>query len=65
MTHRLHPPTKSTLARIAGLMIRTPNDITPTLKKAFDLSGPVIVGVHVDYRDNTKLFGMVNENSIH
>ena len=27
--------------------------------------GPVIVGVHVDYRDNHKLFEMVNEYSFH
>ncbi len=48
-----------------GLMIRTPDEITPLLKRAFDLPGPVIVGVHVDYRDNVKLFEMVNEASIH
>jgi len=48
-----------------GLMIRTPDEITPVLKRAFDLPGPVIVGVHVDYRDNVKLFEMVNEASIH
>jgi acetolactate synthase I/II/III large subunit len=27
--------------------------------------GPVIVGVHVDYRDNHKLFEMVSDNSFH
>jgi acetolactate synthase I/II/III large subunit len=48
-----------------GLMIRTPDEIAPTLKKAFNLSGPVILGVHVDYRDNVKLFEMVSEDSIH
>lgn len=48
-----------------GLMIRTPDEIAPTLKKAFNLVGPVIVGVHVDYRDNVKLFEMVNEDSFH
>jgi acetolactate synthase-1/2/3 large subunit len=48
-----------------GLMIRTPDEIAPTLKKAFNLAGPVIVGVHVDYRDNVKLFEMVSEDSFH
>jgi acetolactate synthase-1/2/3 large subunit len=48
-----------------GLMIRQPDEIASTLKKAFDLPGPVIVGIHVDYRDNHKLFEMVNEDGIH
>jgi acetolactate synthase I/II/III large subunit len=48
-----------------GLMIRTPDEIGPTLKNAFSLAGPVIVGVHVDYRDNSKLFEMVREDSFH
>jgi hypothetical protein len=33
------------------------------LKKAFDTPGPVLVSIHVDYRDNHKLFEMVNEDS--
>jgi acetolactate synthase-1/2/3 large subunit len=48
-----------------GLMIRTPDEIIPVLKRAFEVAGPVIVGVHVDYRDNPKLFEMVNEAGIH
>jgi acetolactate synthase-1/2/3 large subunit len=48
-----------------GLMIRTPDEIAPTLRKAFELAGPVIVGVHVDYRDNVKLFEMVSDDSFH
>jgi acetolactate synthase-1/2/3 large subunit len=48
-----------------GLMIEKPEDIVPVLKKAFDVPGPVIVGVHVDYSDNHKLFEVVDENSIH
>ena len=47
-----------------GLMINKPDDIAPVMKKAFDTQGPAIVGVHVDYRDNHKLFEMVHENSI-
>jgi len=35
------------------------------MKKAFDTAGPVIVGVHVDYTDNHKLFEMVRGDSIH
>jgi acetolactate synthase I/II/III large subunit len=42
-----------------GLMIRTPDEIAPVLRRAFNIPGPVIVGVHVDYRDNHKLFEMV------
>ena len=48
-----------------GLMIQSPDQITPVLKQAFDTPGPVLVGVHVDYRDNHKLFELVNERSIH
>ena len=48
-----------------GLMINTPEEIVPVMKKAFEAQGPVIVGVHVDYRDNHKLFEMVSENSFH
>ena len=48
-----------------GLMIRTADEIAPVLKKAFDTPGPVLVGIHVEYRDNHKLFEMVHENSIH
>ena len=49
----------------AGLMINGPDDIAPIMKKAFDTEGPVIVGVHVDYRDNHELFEMLQEDSIH
>ncbi len=48
-----------------GLMIRTADEIAPVLKKAFDTPGPVIVGIHVDYSDNHKLFEMVDENAFH
>jgi acetolactate synthase-1/2/3 large subunit len=48
-----------------GMMIKTPDEIAPTMKKAFDMAGPVIVGVHVDYQDNHKLFEMVRGDSIH
>jgi acetolactate synthase I/II/III large subunit len=48
-----------------GLMINKPDDIASVMKKAFDTQGPVIVGVHVDYRDNKELFEMLQEDSIH
>jgi len=48
-----------------GLMIDRPDDIAPVLRKAFDTPGPVIVGVHVDYRDNHALFDMVKGDSFH
>lgn len=48
-----------------GLMIRTADDIVPVMKQAFETPGPVIVGVHVDYRDNHKLFEMVHDDSFH
>jgi acetolactate synthase-1/2/3 large subunit len=46
-------------------MIQSPDQINSVLKRAFDTPGPVLVGVHVDYRDNPKLFEQVNERSIH
>lgn len=48
-----------------GLMINTPGDVAPMLKKAFDTAGPVIVGVHVDYTDNHRLFEMVRGDNFH
>ena len=48
-----------------GFRIDKPDDIAPVMKKAFDTQGPVIVGVHVDYRDNHNLFEMLHEDSIH
>jgi acetolactate synthase I/II/III large subunit len=47
-----------------GMMIKTPGEVVPVMKKAFDMAGPVIVGVHVNYADNHKLFEMVRSDSI-
>jgi len=47
-----------------GLRIDRPDQITTTLRKAFDTPGPVLVGVHVDYQQNVKLFEQVYEGSI-
>jgi acetolactate synthase-1/2/3 large subunit len=48
-----------------GFMIQSPDQIPSVLKQAFDTPGPVLIGVHVDYRDNHKLFEQVNERSVH
>ena len=48
-----------------GLMICKPEEIAPVMRKAFDTAGPVIVGVHVDYRDNHQLFEMIKGDNIH
>ncbi|RFU49208.1 acetolactate synthase AlsS [Paraburkholderia sp. DHOC27] len=48
-----------------GLMIRTADEIAPVMKRALEIPGPVVVGVHVDYRDNHKLFEMVHDNAFH
>jgi acetolactate synthase-1/2/3 large subunit len=48
-----------------GMMINTADDIGPVMKKAFDTPGPVIVGVHVDYRDNHRLFETVKGDNFH
>ncbi|WP_212625438.1 acetolactate synthase AlsS [Pseudomonas sp. PP3] len=42
-----------------GLMIRHPDEIGAVMRQAMEIPGPVVVGVHVDYRDNHKLFEMV------
>jgi len=48
-----------------GMMIRTADEIAQTLARAMNASGPVIIGVPVDYSDNHKLFEMVNPNAFH
>jgi acetolactate synthase I/II/III large subunit len=47
-----------------GMMIRSPDEFTPVLKQALDYrSGPVLIGVQVDYSDNHKLFESVHADS--
>jgi acetolactate synthase-1/2/3 large subunit len=46
-----------------GMMIRTADEIAPTLARAMDSPGPVIIGVPVDYSDNPKLFQAVSLNA--
>jgi acetolactate synthase-1/2/3 large subunit len=45
----------------AGLHVDAPDQIGPMLKKAFEIPGPVLIGIRVDYRDNHKLFEKVHE----
>jgi acetolactate synthase I/II/III large subunit len=47
-----------------GLQIQQPDDIAPTLHKAFDTPSAVLIGVHVDYRDSVKLFEDAHAGSI-
>ena len=47
-----------------GKMTRTPDEIAP-MRKALNHVGPIIVGFHVDYSDNHKLFEIVKEETIH
>jgi len=45
-----------------GLMITSPDQIAAALRKAFETAGPVLIGVHVDYSDNHKLFEQAHEH---
>jgi acetolactate synthase-1/2/3 large subunit len=45
-----------------GFMINSPDEIAPILRKAFEARGPVLIGIHVDYRDNHALFENVHEH---
>ena len=47
-----------------GMMIRRPEDIAPTLKKALAMQGPVVVGIPVDYRDNHKLMEIMHPGAL-
>jgi acetolactate synthase-1/2/3 large subunit len=42
-----------------GFMIRSPDEVGPTLTKALEMPGPVLIGVPVDYQDNVKLMDVV------
>jgi acetolactate synthase-1/2/3 large subunit len=45
-----------------GFMVESPGQIGIILKKAFEIPGPVLIGMRVDYRDNHKLFEKVHEH---
>jgi acetolactate synthase-1/2/3 large subunit len=46
----------------SGYMINSPDEIGPLLRKAFEVPGPVLIGIRVDYRDNHILFKEVHEH---
>ncbi len=48
-----------------GMMINAPDEIGAVMKRALDASGPVIIGVRVDYRDNHLLFENMDTRAIH
>jgi acetolactate synthase-1/2/3 large subunit len=50
---------------VHGFKIQSPDQIQGVLKQAFFTPGRVLIEVHVDYRDNHRLFELVNERSIH
>lgn len=45
-----------------GYMAKTPDEIGSILRKAFEATGPVLIGIPVDYRDNYLLFENVHEH---
>jgi acetolactate synthase-1/2/3 large subunit len=45
-----------------GLFINSPDDIGQQLRKAFEIPGPVLIGINVDYRDNHLLFEKVHKH---
>jgi acetolactate synthase I/II/III large subunit len=47
-----------------GFMIETADEFAPTLRKALETPGPVLIGVPVDYRDNGKLMDMVHPGAL-
>jgi acetolactate synthase I/II/III large subunit len=46
----------------SGYMINSPDEIGPVLRKAFEVPGPVLIGIRVDYRANHILFDHIHEN---
>jgi acetolactate synthase-1/2/3 large subunit len=45
-----------------GLFINSPDEIGQQLRKAFEMPGPVLIGINVDYRDNHLLFEKVHKH---
>jgi acetolactate synthase-1/2/3 large subunit len=45
-----------------GLFIDSPDEIGQQLRKAFEVPGPVLIGINVDYRDNHLLFEKVHKH---
>lgn len=49
----------------AGYRIGHPDELAPTLRKAMETPGPVLIDVPVDYRDNPGLMGSLHPSVIH
>jgi acetolactate synthase-1/2/3 large subunit len=47
-----------------GMRIQEPDQIAMTLKKALATSGPVVIGIPVDYRDNHRLMEIVHPSAL-
>jgi acetolactate synthase I/II/III large subunit len=45
-----------------GLFIKSADEIGSQLQQAFEIPGPVLIGINVDYRDNHKLFETVHKH---
>jgi acetolactate synthase I/II/III large subunit len=45
-----------------GLFVNSPDEIGQQLRKAFEIPGPVLIGINVDYRDNHLLFENVHKH---
>ncbi len=48
-----------------GFAIEHPDELIPTLNKAFKTPGPVLVDVPIDYSENDGLFATLHENKVH
>ena len=48
--------------RAGVAIIKSADEIGSQLRRAFEMSGPVLIGINVDYRDNHKLFEKVHEH---
>jgi acetolactate synthase-1/2/3 large subunit len=47
-----------------GMMVRQPEELAATLKRALEMAGPVVVGIPVDYRDNHRLMEIVHPGAL-
>jgi acetolactate synthase-1/2/3 large subunit len=47
-----------------GLMLKTGEEFSSTLRQAFEAQGPVLVGIPVDYRDNHRLMEIVHSEAL-
>lgn len=47
-----------------GFQVTEADDLKTTLRKAFEIPGPVLIGVNVDYAKNAQLFEAVHHDSI-